>query len=110
MQIQLQAFSRKGSRSDSLRKAITDDLLRREHELLAIKEVLKAARKPGWAKVTGNDLPGALNIEWDPSAHMLLVRAITRGGNTPHRLLGVFLDYLIERHDKKIASINIQLR
>lgn len=41
---------------------------------------------------------------------MLLVRAIARGENTPHKRLGVFLDYLIQQHGKKIASINIQLR
>jgi hypothetical protein len=109
MQIQLQAFGRK--RADSLRKEITDDLAVRSHELLVVKEHRNRTRKPGWSKIGGKgDLPGTLNIEWDASAHMLLVRAITRRGNTPHRLLGVFLEYLFERHGKKISSINIQLR
>jgi hypothetical protein len=107
MQIQLQAFSRK---KESLRKAVMDDLVNREHEVLVVKQVQNPERKPGWSKVCGKGMPGALNIEWDASAHMLLVRAITRGGNTPRKLLGVFLDYLIERHGRKIASINIQLR
>ena len=107
MQIQLQAFSRK---KESLRKTITDDLLNQGHDVLVVKQVLNLERRPGWSKITGKDLPGALNIKWDGSAHMLLVRAITRKGNTPHKLLGVFLDYLIERHGKRIASVNIQLR
>lgn len=107
MQIQLQAFSRKTA---SLRKAITHDLSRRAHAELTVKEVLNRDRKPGWAKISGKSFPGALNIEWDSNARMLVVRAIARGGNTPHKLLGVFLDYLIQRHGKKIASINIQLR
>jgi hypothetical protein len=107
MQIQLQAFSRK---SGSLRKAITDDLAKRGHDVLTVGEVLNLERKPGWSKISGHGLPGALNLAWDGSANMLLVRAITRGGNTPRKLLGVFLDYLLERHGKRIASINIQLR
>ena len=107
MQIQLEAF---GRRQGSLRKAITDDLSSRGHEVLAVDKKVDLDRKPGWAKISGRGLPGTLNIEWDASAHMLLARAITRGGNTPHKLLGAFLEYLIERHGKRIASINIQLR
>jgi hypothetical protein len=107
MQIQLQAFTRKKS---SLRKAITDDLTVHGHDVLAIEKKVDLDRKPGWSKISGKGLPGALNIEWDASAHMLLARAITRGGNTPHRLLGAFLEYLIEQHGKGISSINIQLR
>jgi hypothetical protein len=107
MQVQLQAFSRK---TESLRKAITDDLENYSHEVLFVKEKLNPERKSGWSKVQGKNLPGALNIEWDASSHMLLVRAVTRGGNTPHQLLGVFLDYLLERHGERISNINIQLR
>ncbi len=36
--------------------------------------------------------------------------AITRAGNRPHKLLAVFLEYLIQYHGKRIVSINIQLR
>lgn len=107
MQVQLQAFARKKT---SLRKAITEDLKSVEHEVLTLHETRNPERNPGWAKITGAGVPGALNIEWDASAHMLLGRVITRGGNTPHKLLGIFLDYLIERHGKQISSINIQLR
>lgn len=107
MQIQLQAFGRK---SVSLRKAITDDLKKHEHDELRIEEMRNPDRNPGWSKISVAGVPGALNIEWDASAHMLLARAITRSGNTPHKLLGIFLDYLIERHGKQITSINIQLR
>ena len=108
MQVQLQAFARKKT---SLRKAITEDLKSVGHEVLRIKEMRNPERTPGWAKISGGaDVPGALNIEWDASAHMLLGRVITRSGNTPHKLLGIFLDYLIERHGKQISSINIQLR
>src|SRR5262245_44276328 len=107
MQIQLQAFCRK---CRSLRKAITDDLTRREHEVLVVQKILDNERNPGWSKITGHHVPGAINLEWDASTNMLRARAITRKGNRPHLLLAVFLEYLIERHGKKITSINIQLR
>jgi hypothetical protein len=41
---------------------------------------------------------------------MLIARAMAEKGNTPYKLLGVFLAYLMERHGKKVASINMQLR
>ena len=44
------------------------------------------------------------------AAIMLVVRAIAKKGNTPHELLGTFLAYLFERHGRRIASINIQVR
>ena len=45
-----------------------------------------------------------------PKSHMLVVLAIAEKGNTPYELLGIFLAYLMERHGKKVASINMQLR
>jgi hypothetical protein len=107
MQVQLQAFCRK---CPSLRKAITDDLTRRSHDTLVVQEIVNLDRNPGWSKITGHGLPGAINIEWEANSNMLLVRAIAKKGNRPHALLAVFLEYLIERHGKKITSINIQLR
>ena len=108
MQIQLQAFARKAA--ISLRRAIADDLGRRGHDVLFLRQDRNPGRNPGWSKIAGRGLPGALNIEWDADAQMLHVRAITRGVNTPRRLLAAFAAYLIERHGKRIASINVQLR
>lgn len=107
MQIQLQAIGRKPT---SLRKAITDDLKKNGHELLTIEEDRNHERNPGWAKISCTGVPGTLNITWVQHSRMLVARAITRKDNTPHKLLGVFLEYLTERHGKQITSINIQLR
>jgi hypothetical protein len=41
---------------------------------------------------------------------MLTARAIAKRGNTPHKLLGELIAYLIERHGRKVSSVNIQLR
>jgi hypothetical protein len=107
MQIQMQAFSR---RPDSLRKIIADDLSARPHAVLYLQEFKSPERVPGWSKILGKHLPGAINIKWEASSRMLTARAIAKRGNTPHELLGVFLAYLIERHGRKVTSVNIQLR
>jgi hypothetical protein len=107
MQVSMQAFGRRGQ---SLRKRITDDLYNRPHEVLYVEEFKNPERRPGWAKILGRGLTGAINVSWNASAHMLVVRAIAKKGNTPHELLGTFLAYLFERHGRRIASINIQLR
>jgi hypothetical protein len=107
MQIQMQAF---GRRQGSLRKIIADDLLAHPHPVLFLQEFKSPERAPGWSKILGIDLPGALNIKWEASSRMLTARAIAKRGNTPHKLLGEFIAYLIERHGRKVASVNIQLR
>jgi len=107
MQIQMQAFSR---RPDSLRKIIADDLSAHPHAVLYLQEFKSPERAPGWSKILGKALPGAINIKWEASSRMLTARAIAKRGNTPHELLGVFLAYLIERHGRKVTSVNIQLR
>lgn len=106
MQLQFQAFARGGK---SLRKAITDDLARRPYPPLMVERKRSRNRRPGWSKLTAKLLPGAINFDWDAAGRMLMVRAVTRRQNRPHALLGVFLQYLFERHGRRIASINIQL-
>jgi hypothetical protein len=107
MQIQMQAF---GRRQGSLRKIIADDLLAHPHPVLFLREFKSPERAPGWSKILGIDLPGAINIKWEASSRMLTARAIAKRGNTPHKLLGEFIAYLIERHGRKVSSVNIQLR
>ncbi len=79
-------------------------------DVLFVTQSRKPERKPGWLKVAGVGMPGILNIQWEPQAQMLLVRAVAKQGNTPHRLLGPFLDYLLGRFGEGITSVNIQLR
>lgn len=107
MQVQMQAFAK---RNVSLRRIITDDLTRRGHESLFVQEFKNPQRQRGWAKVRGEGIPGAINVEWDGDQRMLIARAIAKKGNKPYKLLGIFAAYLIDRHGRKITSINIQLR
>ena len=107
MQVQMQAFGRK---QGSLRKLIAADLMARPHPVLYLQEFQSPERKPGWSKILGKNLPGTLNLKWEANSRMLTARTIAKRGNTPHELLGVFIAYLIERHGRKVSSVNIQLR
>jgi hypothetical protein len=102
----MQAFSKQ---SGSLRKAITQNLEKGGHELLYVKEGKTTARSPGWAKIKARGVGGIINIEWDAGQRMLTARAIAEKGNYPHEVLGIFVGYLVQKHRKRVAAINIQL-
>ena len=106
MQIQMQALAKRGrGRSISLRTRVTQDLDRRQHDRLYVVKSKDLERKPGWAKIKAEGTDGVINLSWDSNCHMLTARAISRGGN----LLAIFVQYLIERHGRRISSINLQL-
>ena len=110
MQIQMQALAKRGrGRSISLRTRVTQDLDRRQHDRLYVVKSKDLERKPGWAKIKAEGADGVINLSWDSNCHMLTARAISRGGNRPHDLLAIFVQYLIERHGRRIRSINLQL-
>jgi len=106
MQVQLQVLARK---SESLRRRITQDLERQEYYDLYVERFKDPKRNPGWAKIKSRHVPGVINMEWDGSLRMLVVRAIAKHGNTPHQLLGTFVGFLIDRYGRRISSINIQM-
>jgi hypothetical protein len=111
MQIQLQAFAKRGRSGSppSLRRLVTQDLDRGKHDLLYVEEFKDPQRSPGWAKVKGRDVPGAINLEWDGGQRMLTARAIAKMGNRPHQLMAIFVAYLVERHGRRLHSVNLQL-
>jgi hypothetical protein len=106
VQVQMQAF---GTKSESLRKAIRQDLDRGLHPDLYVDQGKNADRAPGWTKIKARGVRGVINIEWDSNQRMLTARAIAQKGNYPHELLGIFVAYLVEKHRKRVAAINIQL-
>ncbi len=111
MQIQLQAFARKTKTGPppSLRTLTARDLNRGRHDLLYVDEFRDAERRPGWAKIKAKGVHGAVNLEWDGSQRMLTARAIAKQGHRPHQLMAIFAAYLLERHGRRLDSINIQL-
>ncbi len=113
MQTTFQVFVRRGP---SFRQHIIKDIGEvwpekdKESCYLRVLRGKAADRNPGWAKVAGrlHGYPGTINFAWDPNASVLLCRAITKGRNRPHDLMGDFVAYLLQRHWKRILAINVQ--
>ncbi len=95
-------------RGASLREALANDR-RLEKYNLAVSRQKTPGRSPGWAKLhsTDPDIPGAINLEWDPATKTLMARIVTKGHNTADRITGDFIAYLIRRHRKRIRSVLI---
>lgn len=96
------------TRGTSLRDRITKDKKLADFGLTTTK-ARQPGRQHGWAKLrsTEPDRFGALNIEWDGDAGILLCRVVNRGAGRPDRVLGDFVDYLFSRHRSRIEAVNI---
>jgi len=105
MQTVIQIFS---SGRTSLRERIGNDRRLARWRLRVIRKQ-KQGRKPGWAKIasTEPDIRGTINVVWDGSARILTCRVVSKMGNTPGDLIGDFMAYLIERHRRKIRTVNL---
>lgn len=104
MQTVIQVIS---SRSESLRDRIVNDPGLGRCQLSLVQEK-KKGRNRGWAKITGSrNAQGALNLEWQPSARILLGRIVTRGGSCPALLAACYVHYLLSRYRDEIVSIQI---
>lgn len=90
----------------SLREAITNDKRLEKYNLAVIRQK-RSGRNPGWAKLHSIDpeVPGAINLEWDPATKTLLARIVTKGKNTADRITGDFVAYLMRCQRRKIRSI-----
>lgn len=107
MQIVVMALCRKGT---SLREAIGSDPKLADYSL-SIGKKKQMGRSPGWMKVHSTDKRrGAINLEWDAQAHVLMARVITRGANRPSAIVGDFINYLLARHGNRIVAITTARR
>ncbi len=97
------------TRGASLRDAIENDPQREKRHALEVVWAHKPGRYPGWLKLrsTAPDRPGAVNVEWDGDARLLLCRVITRGKSRQHLIIGDLVDYLIARHRRRIRFMVI---
>jgi hypothetical protein len=95
-------------RGGSLREAVANDRRLEKFHLIVLWQK-SPGRNPGWAKIhsTEPDIPGAINLEWDPATKTLMARIVTKGGNTAERIIGDFLAYLMRCQRRKIRSILI---
>lgn len=104
MQILVQALCSKGT---SLREAIAGDRRLDRHGLQVTRQ-MQPGRAPGWLKLHATDptrARGALNVEWDAQSAVLSARVITRGSRKPSRIVGDFINYLLDRHSGRVQSI-----
>ena len=93
-------------RGGSLREAIANDGRLQKHQL-AVSSQKMSGRNPGWTKLhsTNPDVPGAINLEWNPATKTLMARIVTKGKNTPDHITGDFVAYLLRCQRRKIRSI-----
>ncbi len=105
MQLIVQVISSQGH---SLRNRIVNDKKLKEFSLYVV-EKKKLGRPHGWAKLhgLGENREGAINVEWNGRAKMLLGRVITKGASRPNRITSDFVNYLLARHRRAIVAINI---
>lgn len=109
MQVTMLVFAKRGRTGvASLRRQIGADLERGRHAVLYVESHKTVDRSPGWMKVKAIGHHGVLNVEWDADCRMLIVRAVSKG-REPHGLLGVFLEYLLKRHGRRVRNIAIQM-
>jgi hypothetical protein len=91
----------------SLREAIASDHRLEDYDL-SVQRRKKSGRNPGWAKLTSTQGdPGAVNLEWDGSTKTLTARVVTRGRQGPGLIIGLFIEYLLDRHSKRIRAISV---
>lgn len=93
-------------RAGSLREAVANDRRLEKYNLEVLRQK-RTGRNPGWTKLHSSnpDIPGAINLEWDPATKTLMARVVTRAGNTAERITGDFLAYLMRCQRKRIRSI-----
>ena len=105
MQVVFHVVARTSLR-ESLREIIIADLQQWEYEL-DIESEKKVGRAGGWAKIKAKDLPGVINITWHADSKTLIARAIAKQKNTPNKLLGRFIGYLLEHRRRDVRAITI---
>lgn len=105
MQTVVQVVCKKGG---SLRDAIAKDNRIDQYDLTILREK-KPGRRPGWTKVrsTAEGRRGSLNIQWSGSTGVLTCRVVNRGSGKPSLVIGDFIEYLLDRHRRRIRTINL---
>lgn len=93
----------------SLRDLIGRDARLRDFRLQVTKQH-SPGRSPGWAKLHSSAAPprpGAINVEWSPSAAILTCRIVTRGHRAPSPIVGDLVAYLASRHASRIRALTV---
>ncbi|MFY9553749.1 MAG: hypothetical protein WAV47_03410 [Blastocatellia bacterium] len=107
MQTVMQVVCGKGK---SLRDAIANDPRLHAYNLRILRE-RKPGRSPGWTKLKSTlaDRRGTINIQWNASTATLMCRVVNRGAGRPHLVVGDLVDYLLDRHKRRLKLLTIWL-
>lgn len=92
----------------SLRDVVGDDKRLPDYGFEVVREK-KPGRRPGWTKLksTAPTRRGSMNVQWHAQSRLLICRVINRGKGRPSLIVGDFVDYLLDRHARKVRSITV---
>lgn len=96
----------------SVRDAIARHPRIGEHGLV-VSAQKNPERAHGWTKLHSSrpGVRGAINVEWNADARILLARVITRGkGGGPGPIVGDFVEFLLARLARRVTCINVMPR
>jgi hypothetical protein len=92
----------------SVRDAIANDAKLDAHDFEVLLE-RKAGRSPGWTKLRSRagGRRGTINIQWNGASKVLSCRVVNKGSGKPNLIIGDFVDYLLQRHRRRIKLITV---
>ena len=92
----------------SVRDAIANDRKLSAHDFEIVLE-RKAGRSPGWTKLRSHaeGRRGSINIQWSAATRVLSCRVVNKGSGKPNLIIGDFVDYLLQRHRRRIKVITV---
>lgn len=92
----------------SVRDAIARHSRIGDHDLVVSAQ--KSPDRPhGWTKLHSSrpGVRGAINVQWNADANILLARVITRGKGDPSAIVADFVEFLLARLARRIECINL---
>jgi hypothetical protein len=91
-----------------VRDAIANDPKLNAHDFDVLLEQ-KAGRAPGWTKLRSRakGRRGSINIQWSAATKVLSCRVVNKGPGKPNLIIGDFVDYLLQRHRRRVKLITV---
>ena len=76
---------------------------------LQVTQQKNPVRANGWTKLhsTRADRDGAINVQWDPNAAVLIARIVTRGSGDSSLVAGDFIAFVLRRFRSRVHCINV---
>ncbi len=92
----------------SVRDAIANDARLGAHNFEILLE-RKVGRAPGWTKLRSRaeGRRGSINIQWSSATKVLSCRVVNKGSGKPNLIIGDFVNYLLQRHRRRVQLITV---